>query len=534
MSEKKYTELKTTIDRVVVYLDGARIYRSGKTELKKGIQQVRVKGLTKRLLKDSVRVTGKGKGALGAIDIKSVYQEEVSHEALNKLIQDAEKLQKDLVILQEKLAFAQKQNNQLAILSENFSNEFPQWFASGESKLTTLSEFIAFESKSQVENQTLRKKLEDDIKKLNKKLNTIQAEINKYQARSKVEQTYEVVVTVDVATAGPFLIEFSYQAKGVNWEPTYDIDLLKEKAVLKGMAQVINRTLEDWKNVKLEISTAVFRPIRIIEPNPFYIDVDYPRPPPSPAPMRSMKAGRAKAKKMAPKAMMEAAVGGFADEMEDLIEAPEAEVKESPAGVQSYDIPGKWSIPTDGNNHPVTLTTHELKTAKEFYWGTNDGLGVIARDKITNGDEIILAGNAKVYSDGEFIGETYVEQIAPKEDFKLGAREEMKIKAEKKLLEREKEKAGIVKGKRAISYKYEIKLKNFRKEDSVLTVKDIIPHSQSERIKVKPLDANVEPEKKNLGIYTWKLTLKPDQEVKITYTYEVEWEKDYTIYPSLP
>ncbi|MHA1365508.1 MAG: hypothetical protein ACTSP5_03740, partial [Candidatus Heimdallarchaeota archaeon] len=45
---------------------------------------------------------------------------------------------------------------------------------------------------------------------------------------------------------------------------------------------------------------------------------------------------------------------------------------------------------------------------------------------------------------GEFIGETYVEQIAPKEDFKLGAREEMKIKAEKKLLEREKEKAGIV------------------------------------------------------------------------------------------
>ncbi|MHA1244109.1 MAG: DUF4139 domain-containing protein [Candidatus Heimdallarchaeota archaeon] len=191
-------------------------------------------------------------------------------------------------------------------------------------------------------------------------------------------------------------------------------------------------------------------------------------------------------------------------------------------------------MPTDGNNHPVTLTTHELKTAKEFYWGTNDGLGVIAQDKITNGDEIILAGNAKVYSDGEFIGETYVEQIAPKEDFKLGAREEMKIKAEKKLLEREKEKAGIVKGKRAISYKYEIKLKNFRKEDSILTVKDVIPHSQSERIKVKPLDANVEPEKKNLGIYTWKVTLKPDQEVKITYTYEVEWEKDYTIYPSLP
>ena len=532
MSEKSNTELKTTIERVVVYLDGARIYRTGKAELKKGIQQVRVKGLTKKLLKDSVRISGKGKGALGAIDIDTVYQEEVSHEALNKLILEAQKMEKELVILQEKLSFAQQQNNQLSILSEKFSNEFPQWFASGESKLTTLSEFITFESKTHEANQKLRKKLEDDIEKLNKKLNTIRAEINEFQSLSRVEQTYEVGITVEVNTAGPFIFDISYQTKGVQWEPTYDIDLKTDKAILNGMAQIVNRTLEDWKKVKLEISTAVFKPIRIIEPNPFYIDVDYPRPPPRPAaaPMRSM--ARAKAKKIS--VMEREDSVDMYGAMEDMAPAPEAIVKESPAGVQSYDIPGKWTIPTDGNNHPVTLTTHELDTKKEFYWASVDGLGVIAQDKITNGDEIILAGNAKVYSDGEFIGETIVEQIAPKEDFKLGAREEMKIKAEKKLLNRDKEKAGLIKGKRAISYKYEIKLKNFRKKDSTITIKDVIPHSQSEHIKVKPLVANMEPEKKNLGIYTWKLTLKPDQEVKITYTYEVEWEKDYTIYPSLP
>ncbi len=99
MSEKIFTTLKTAIDRVVVYLDGARIYRSGKTELKKGFQQVRIQGLTKNLHKDSVRVSGKGKGSLGAIDVETVYQEEVSHEALNALLQEEKKLQKDMLVL---------------------------------------------------------------------------------------------------------------------------------------------------------------------------------------------------------------------------------------------------------------------------------------------------------------------------------------------------------------------------------------------------------------------------------------------------
>ncbi|MHA1880278.1 MAG: DUF4140 domain-containing protein, partial [Candidatus Heimdallarchaeota archaeon] len=82
MTDSNFVKLATTIDKVVVYLDGARVYRSGKTDLKKGFQIVKIEGLTKHLLEDSVRVSGKGKGSLGAIDIETVYTEEVSHEAL--------------------------------------------------------------------------------------------------------------------------------------------------------------------------------------------------------------------------------------------------------------------------------------------------------------------------------------------------------------------------------------------------------------------------------------------------------------------
>jgi uncharacterized protein (TIGR02231 family) len=534
MSTKKDTTLKTTIDRVVVYLDGARIYRSGKAELKKGFQQIRVKGLTKNLQKDSVRVSGKGKGSLGAIDVETVYQEDVSHEALNALLQEEEKMQKDLYALNQKLEFINLQNARLKALSDKFSIEFPQWLASGETQLTTLNEFIDFQTKRNADFLKQKQKLEDDIENLQKKLNTLQAKINEYRNMSRVEQTYDIAIGVEATAAGPFTFELSYQTRGVTWTSKYDVDLQPEKASLKGIAEVVNRTLEDWKNIELEISTAVFKPIRVIEPNPFYIDIydPYARPPPSPKrSMKKMKAARPGA----------ASAGIMADKEEMMDMAPEedlfepvAEMKESAAGVQSFVIPGKWTIPSDGNTHPVTLTIAELKTQKEFYWAATDALGVIAQDKITNDDEVILGGNAKVYSEGEFIGETYINRVPPRDEFKLGAREELKITAKKKLLKRVREKAGLVKGKRAISYEYELEIKNFRKEASQMTIKDAIPYSRSERIKIKGFEASVAPTKDNLGIYTWELKLKADATTKITYKYEVEWEKDYEITPSLP
>ncbi len=534
MSDKNFTTLKSTIDRVVVYLDGARIYRSGKAELKKGFQQVRIQGLTKNLHKDSVRVSGKGKGSLGAIDVETVYQEEVSHEALNALLQEEDKLQKDLLVLTQKLEFVSLQNARLKALSDKFSLEFPQWLASGESQLTTLNEFIDFETKRNTDFLKQKQKLEEDIEKLQKKLSTLQAKINAYRNRSRVEQTFTITIGVDVNTAGPFVFDLSYQTRGVTWNANYDVDLQPDKAILKGIAQVVNRTLEDWKNVELEISTAVFKPIRVIDPNPFYIDIydPYVRPPPAAAPRRSMKKMKAGAAAFAGSMAKEEEMADLALD-EDLFE-PEAEMKESAAGVQSYVIPGKWTIPSDGNTHPVTLTITELKTEKEFYWAATDALGVIAQDKITNDDEVILGGSAKVYSEGEFIGETHITRVPPRDEFKLGAREELKLAAKKKLLKRVREKAGLVKGKRTISYEYELEIKNFRKEASQMTIKDAIPYSRSERIKIKGFEASVEPVKDNLGIYTWELKLKPDGVTKITYKFEVEWEKDYEITPTLP
>lgn len=528
MTASKKIELETKIKEVVVLLDGAKVTRTGKTELTKGFQQVHVTGLTRKLRKDSVRVSGKGKGSLGAIDVGTKYQEEVAHEKLNQLKKEEKKVQKELDILNEKLTLAQQKKEQLNVLSDRFSNEFPLWFASGEAKLETLSKFMEFEGKQNEENLTNRQKLQEEIEKLQKKLQTIQAEINDYHNQTRVEQTMEITIGVDVKETGAFQFEISYQTSGVHWQPIYDVNLKQEEAHIKSQAQIRNNTLEDWKNVELEVSTAVARPVKIVKPNPYYIDIYQPR-------ARASGGGiRRRAMKMAAPSAAPPPMEKEEAKPEPELIVEEAEIKESPAGVQSYTIPGKWTIPSDGDYHPVTLVSYELKTEKEFYWNAVDPLGVVAIDKITNGDTILLPGKAKVYSEGEFIGETSIDQIAPQEEFKLGAREELRIKAEKKLLSRVREKAGIIKGKRTIEYCYELEFKNFRKDASVITIKDVIPYSKSERIKVNWIECNQTPEDENLGVYTWKIKMEPESEFSITYKYDVTWEKDYNIQPPLP
>jgi len=534
LTEEKFVKLETSIDKVVVYLDGARVFRTGKTELKKGFQTVKIQGLTKNLIKDSIRVSGKGKGALGAIDVETIYLEEVSNEALQKLYKEKEKLEKELAALQEQLEFTEMQAQHMKLLSEKFAQEFPQWFAAGETDLTNLASFIDFESKKNTEFLKAIQKLEVQIEEQQKTLNALQAKIDDFRNYSRVEQTYDISISVEVAQTGPFVFEINYQTRGVSWKPSYDVDLQKELAIIKGQAQVINRTLEDWKDVSLEISTAVFKPLQVIEPSPFYIDIYVPRPhpPPSPAAMSRVK------RKLSPKKLdmlMPEEKEKAVEASMELMHEPIAELKESSTGVQSFEISGKWSIPSDGSYHPVTLTTYELKTEKEFYWSSTDGLGVIARDKITNGDAVIMPGKAKVYAEGEFIGETVLKKVAPGEEFFLGAREEHKIKAEKKPLKRVQVKSGLTKGKRAISYEYELSIKSFRKTESKITLKDVIPYSRSERIKVKDFTSSIEPTEMNLGILTWEaLQIKAGEETKIKYKFEVEWEKDYTVTPSLP
>jgi uncharacterized protein (TIGR02231 family) len=211
-----------------------------------------------------------------------------------------------------------------------------------------------------------------------------------------------------------------------------------------------------------------------------------------------------------------------------------AEASETASGISVYELPKPMTIPYDNEKHPVTLTEEELDSKTIHYWYPDGMAEVVAQDEVTNGDSVILPGSMKVYAEGDYIGETRVVQVSPREEFKLGTRTAYDVKAEKKLVEKDIEKAGITRGKRRRYYRYRLEVESFSKRPLEIEIVDRVPHSNNTSIEVKLEKEKLGVERFELGVLKWTKNIDVGQKIEIVYDYEVLWEKDVTISPPLP
>jgi uncharacterized protein (TIGR02231 family) len=306
------------------------------------------------------------------------------------------------------------------------------------------------------------------------------------------------------------------------------------------MANVYNRTDLNWENVELEISTASLKPILLIHPDPMILQEYIPY---KAKPAKKMKRRASGIRLMAKAGKMDYDNDGEIDDLleeitededefypEEPVLEPEPEMEESYAevseniGVQSFKIPNRIDIPSDENPHPVNLTVQEVETEKKYFWSSAAPENVIIQDTLKNGDLLLLAGNVKIYYMEEFLGETSIAVIVPKEEFKLGTRVSFDRSKGKK----------AIKGRLKNNYEYKITIKNLNNVEEELAVYDRIGHSNSENIKVELVEVIPEPLKKKLGVLKWKFVMKGVDEKIISYKYIVDYKKDIFITPALP
>jgi len=529
-------EIKSTIINVTIFRDGARVVRVGKTELGVGEQVVRISGISEYAQNDSFRVKGRGKAALRGIDVKKLTKTYEPEGDIKIELEKLKELEKKKRSLHDQVEFEQHRIVNLETIMAQFSAEFGKWFSVGETGMDNLTKMDKTNQTLMLEAKKNSRTLKREIEEVDTEISALRTNIQKIQGERRVETFSIVDVNLDVKESTTIELEVTYQLSSANWYPTYDVDIGEGTTSLKRIAVIQNNTLEDWKDVELAVSTASARPVEAVQPQPYYVDTYRP------ASYSSGYGGIGRGAEFKAYASM------ARDEAEELIEdksevimepAPEmiqeyATASESLSGITIYDVPGKVTIVSDSNPHPITLTTEEFESRRLHYWNASAMSEVVAQDEITNGDSIILPGNVKVYAAGDFIGETQIASTAPREKFRLGTRASYDIKAEKKLIEKDTEKAGITRGKQKRGYKYELKIKNFSKKELEIRVVDRIPYSNSEKIIIEMDEPSNSYKKYELGIITWEKKIAPDQELKIEYSFEVEWEKDLIIRPPLP
>jgi uncharacterized protein (TIGR02231 family) len=296
-------------------------------------------------------------------------------------------------------------------------------------------------------------------------------------------------------------------------------------------------TGEDWTGVALTLSTA--KPsLGALPPKlqPWYLDEQRPLPNARPMAMR--------------KSMLraEAFGGGGGDEREETIldeailldampiaAAPmSAEVATASASqsgaVVTFAVGGGSDIPSDGNPHKVMLVRDRYPTQWQHIAMPKQVSFAYLQATVQNPSDgvTLLPGQANLFRDGMFVGQTRLQNIAPGQEFRLDLGIDEGIQVERELTERQVSKK-LMGGQRLVTYGYRVKLTNLLEEPVELKLSEQLPVSKSEKIKVRLSQVTPKIEAGELGLLEWQLSLGGGEQQTVSYQFVVEHPVDLSV-----
>jgi len=189
-------------------------------------------------------------------------------------------------------------------------------------------------------------------------------------------------------------------------------------------------------------------------------------------------------------------------------------------------------IPSDNSPHKTTIARDNLPCVFDYVSAPLIDEQVHLRASIENTTErVLLNGDANIFLSSEYVGTTRVKSTAPMEKFKVFLGIEDNIKVKRELIERNVEKGNALQGNiRRISYAYRISVHNYSGVPRRVVIRDHLPVSQHERVKVKVQNLQPVPtEHTKLELITWKFSLAADGEQKIEYRFVVEHPHDVRV-----
>ena len=249
--EIKIQEIKTEVNEVTVFIDGAQIIRKKNVDLTQGKFNLKFVNLSPFIDPKSVQVKVEGELTVLSVNHQQNYLDKLERP---KELQDLEKSldaielkikQEDtyLSIITEELAFLQE-NRAIGSKNEQIS-------------IANLQQVSDFYSNNLTALKLKEIERNNTLEELNKQKADIENQVKTLSSK-KEYPTGEIIVKVDAKKNGNFSFEISYVVVNAGWFPSYDIRAknINEPVQLIYKANVRQDTKEDWNNVKLKFSSS--------------------------------------------------------------------------------------------------------------------------------------------------------------------------------------------------------------------------------------------------------------------------------------
>jgi len=513
IAQNQLRGIEAPVNEVTVFVNQAQVTRATKTWVSEGISTLRFDNISPYLIEQSLQVYADER--LQLLSVKKI----------NNYLNEEEK-PKEIILLEDslkhinKLLTIRKQAKEVLIFEKDVLTANKQIGGSQTGlKADELEDILIIFRKrlSDIDADWLIHTEEEN--KLNAVKNILSKQLAEYNnGINNLTSAIEITIKSDQQINNA-IFELRYVVTNAQWKPYYDIRVtdagLPVTFILK--AHVVQQTGEDWKNIKLKLSTA--NPsISAIKPilNTQYLRFIFPD---QVQDVMRKKSLNRNLKQQAEPTMVEDANAG---------NTPMFETQENLVSTE-FVAANLYHIPSNSQGARVELLN--LSAKSDFSYATTPKLdkSVFTTAQFA-GLEIIrqLPAEAEIFYQGTYTGKTFIAQTV-NDTINISLGSDKRILTERKKIKDLTEKSFLGSTK-TVTNGYEITVKNNKKEKIAILVEDQIPLSTDKDIEVKllsnPDNGMFNPTD---GKLIWNLRLDPGQAETVKFMFEVKHPKNKMI-----
>ncbi|PCJ06465.1 MAG: hypothetical protein COB16_13410 [Rhodobacteraceae bacterium] len=377
-----------------------------------------------------------------------------------------------------------------------------------------ISQEVETVSQAALDAEIEARQIERQLRDLREELETAQQALEAIDQESKERLYIAVEMEADEAGNGQIILNY-LDEEGSSWSPVYDFKLVTGDSpilIIERGVFLQQETGENWENVILSLST--LEPIgrvelrslytsrrRIAEPEPVDLSFD------------DSMAGNYSEPVVEPPVIMGAA--GMRGARSD-----------GPGVTYSFAEPLSIASGADLLRLELDVLTEPVKLMARAVPLRNKTAFRIASFTNTSGEELLQSDFAARYVDGELVGAESFEGISAGEEGEIGFGPIKGLQIRRDTLDQSEGGRGFISRSNQQVQKVEIEIENLTGETWQLQLRDRVPYSEQEDLKItwtatsQPSEENLE---KRRGILAWDLEMAPGENRKIELETTLSW-----------
>ncbi|HVV55455.1 MAG TPA: mucoidy inhibitor MuiA family protein [Mucilaginibacter sp.] len=243
-------KIDSKVQKVVVFLNGAQVTRTAMVNVNAGASVLTFGGISPDIDVQSIQVHANGEFTILSVKHEMNYLEEQARQksvddlkAQQKAIRQKIDMQNSLISIYEEEAIMLKKNQVVSGQNANLD-------------ITKLKQAMDFQTEQLTEIKKKEQELSDQVAMLQEELKKYDLQIADItKGSSKATSNILVMVSSKIPVQTEFTL--SYVVHNASWFPTYDVRAKDVNSPLSIFykANVSQQSGEDWKNVKLVLST---------------------------------------------------------------------------------------------------------------------------------------------------------------------------------------------------------------------------------------------------------------------------------------